>query len=274
MRRLSFLLILCLALPVPAARGADLPIFDAHLHYSEGAWSTYSPADILAMMDAAGVSGALVSSTPDDGTLKLLDRAPRRLVGGFRPYRESAHMDSWFGDPDLFAYGEKRLARGRHRVFGEVHLNRAEDVATPGMRRILGLVAERGLYFHVHSDAAVVEALLAAAPDLKVLWAHAGLSESAATVGRVLDRHASVWTELSYRAHDLMPGGAIEPDWRELLIRHADRFLIGSDTWAVDRWRSYGHLIGAHRAWLAKLPGDVARKIAHENAERLFQPGP
>ena len=86
-----------------------------------------------------------------------------------------------------------------------------------------------------HADAAVVEALFLKRPDLKILWAHAGFFESAAVVGRMLDRYPALWTELSYRAVHIMPGGALEAEWKALLIRHADRFMIGTDTWAVDR---------------------------------------
>ena len=138
------------------------------MHYSRGAWDAYSPDEIIAKMNQAGVSGALASSTPDEGSLRLLDAAPDRMVGGFRPYRESTDLGSWYREPELLAYSEKRLGQGRHRVFGEVHIHRTSELDDPGMARYVALARERGLYFHVHSDAEVVEGLFARWPDLKV----------------------------------------------------------------------------------------------------------
>jgi len=120
----------------------------------------------------------------------------------------------------------------------------------------------------------VVQALFDRKPDLKIIWAHAGMSDPAPVIGGMLDRHANLWAELSYRAHEILPGDRLDAEWEKLLIRHADRFVIGTDTWAVDRWQSYEGLIADHRAWLAKLPRDVAGKIAHKNAERLLAPKP
>ena len=58
--------------PAPAfTQTDDFPIFDTHLHFSQDAWGLFSAQDILALMDQAGVYRALVSSTPDDGTLQL-----------------------------------------------------------------------------------------------------------------------------------------------------------------------------------------------------------
>ena len=266
------LLVAAVAGLAPAFAG-ELKIFDTHMHYSSSAWDVYSPAHILAKMDAAGVAWAMVSSTPDDGTMKLLDAAPRRIVGGFRPYRTRSDMGRWYELPDLVPYSEKRLAMGRHKAFGEVHIYTPENLETPQMARYLALLVERGLYLFPHADAAVVGKLFAMAPDLKIHWAHGGFSEPAAVVGGMLDQYPNLWTELSYRAQDMMRGDELDGEWRRLLIRHADRFMIGTDTWTVDRWHVYEGLIGEHRAWLKKLPPEVAAKIAHQNAERLFGPG-
>lgn len=48
-----------------------LPLFDAHIHYKEPAWEPYPPATVVELMDESGVAMALVSSTPDEGTIKL-----------------------------------------------------------------------------------------------------------------------------------------------------------------------------------------------------------
>jgi hypothetical protein len=37
-----------------------------------------------------------------------------------------------------------------------------------------------------------------------------------------------------------------------------------------ERWASYGEIMAGYRAWLAQLPPDVARQIAHGNASALF----
>ncbi len=266
----SLLALLLLATaPAPAAAG-ELPIFDAHMHYSQSAWEVLSPNDILKMMSALGVSGALVSSTPDDGTQKLIKAAPDRVIGGFRPYLESNDLGRWYEKAELLPYSEKRLSQRRHRVFGEVHLYGPENLQTPQMVRFFAMMEEHGLILQPHTEAWVVRAVFAKKPDLKILWAHAGFSEPAAVVGNMLDRYPNLWAELSYRAHDIMPGDKIDPGWRKALVRHAGRFMIGTDTWAVDRWHEYRGLIGEHRAWLAKLPPEVAEKIAHKNAEGLF----
>src|SRR5437660_10878171 len=69
----------------PAA--AQFPIFDAHIHYSKPDWDAYPPERALAILAQAGVRRAIVSSTPDDGTLRLYERAPSVVVPFLRPYR-------------------------------------------------------------------------------------------------------------------------------------------------------------------------------------------
>src|SRR5215510_5885879 len=69
------------------AQAQELPIFDAHIHYSRPDWQVFTPERILAILDQAGVQRALVSSTPDDGTLQLYAAAPQRIVPFLRPYR-------------------------------------------------------------------------------------------------------------------------------------------------------------------------------------------
>ena len=268
MKFFTFLVVLVFS-AVPAL-AQDLPIFDAHLHYSRGAWDVFTPDAVLEKMKKAGVIGALVSSTPDEGTQKLLRAGHARIVGGYRPYQVSADIDFWYKKRKLISLAEKILPQGRHRAFGEIHIDTPESLDDPGMVNFIRLALDRGLYFHVHAGGDVVEGLFKRWPDLKVLWGHAGFSELPDDVDSLLARHKNLWTELSYRASDIMPGDTLADDWRRVLVRHPDRFMIGSDTWTVDRLDQYSGLIGEHRSWLKLLPPDVAEKIAYKNAERLF----
>ena len=253
-----------------ASAAEPMPIFDAHMHYSRSAWDVFDPKAVVRKMDTAGVTGALVSSTPDDGTLALARAAPARFVPELRPYRTPGDMMRWHGDAEVLDYIEGRLESGRYVGVGEFHMFDRDGFATPQMKRLTAIAIEQGLIFHAHIGSSEVRALLTAEPRLKILWAHAGLGEPAAAIARTMDAFPTLMADLSYRAADLRPEDEWDPVWRRMLIRHADRFMVGTDTWTVDRWDSYGDLIAEHRVWLETLPPDVARKIAHENARRLF----
>ncbi len=247
-----------------------LPIYDTHLHYSRDAWSAFPPTRVIALLDSAGVTRALVSSTPDDGSLALVRAAPDRFVPILRPYRDGAGPSNWFDDPGMVAYLEARLAERAYRGIGEFHLYDARALDTPTVRRVVALAIERDIVVHVHSGAEPVKALFALAPKLKVLWAHAGMSEPPEIVGPMLDRYMSLWTEVSFRAGDIAPGGKLAPAWRDLFLRHSDRIMVGTDTYVTARWHDYANLIEQHRAWLGQLPREPAEAIAWRNATRMF----
>ena len=255
-------------LATPARAAADYRLFDAHIHYSQDAWDGLTPERALSILARAGVFRALVSSTPDDGTLKLWERAPKGIVPMLRPYRTRGDMGSWPRDPAVQAYVEERLARGIYRGIGEFHLGVA-DADAPVVRRFAELAAERDIFFLAHVDDTTVEKLLTLYPRVKILWAHAGMSASPATVGRLLDRSTRLWVELSYRT-DVAPGGTLDPAWRALFLRHPDRFMVGTDTWTPSRWETVREGMRLVQDWLAQLPAEVAEQIAWKNGERLF----
>jgi len=247
---------------------AQLPIFDAHIHYSRPDWSVYTPERALSILAQAGVRRAIVSSTPDDGTVKLYEKAPAGIVPFLRPYRTREDMGSWPRDPAVAAYVEERLKRGIYRGIGESHFG-ADDVTAPTLRRLAELATEQKLFLHCHVDEATVEKLLTTYPGVPVLWAHAGMSSSAATVGRLVDRSPMLWVELALRS-DVAPGGTLDPEWRALFVRKPDRFLVGTDTWVTSRWEAVRDATAAVQQWLRQLPREVAEQIGYKNGDRLF----
>ena len=54
---------------------------------SHDAWENLPPKDAIAILRKAGVVRALVSSSGDDGTQRLLALAPETIVPSLRPYR-------------------------------------------------------------------------------------------------------------------------------------------------------------------------------------------
>ena len=266
---MSLLLLLLSSWMAPVlGQAPELPIFDAHIHYNQDDWGALSPQQALAILEKAGVRQALVSSTPDDGTLKLYQADAKRVVPFLRPYRTRGDMARWHSEPEVQAYVEERLKRGAYRGIGEFHLS-AANADRPVIKRCAELAAKQGIFLHAHVDEVAVEKLLTLYPDVKILWAHAGMSSPVNEVRRIVEGFPRVWVELSMRA-DVASGGTLNPEWRALLLKHPDRFMVGTDTWTTSRWDSVVEEARATRRWLGQLPRDVAEQIAYRNGERLF----
>ena len=122
MRAIDATLVLALALAGASAGAAELPIFDAHVHYSHDAWANLPPKDAIAILRRAGVVRALVSSSGDEGTQRLVAEAPDLIVPSLRPYRTRGDVATWVGDESVIAFLEERLARQRYGAVGEFHL--------------------------------------------------------------------------------------------------------------------------------------------------------
>jgi len=75
--------------------------------------------------------------------------------------------------------------------------------------------------------------------------------------------------DLSFR-YDIFPNGTVMNEWKELLLDHSDRFLLGIDTYTPQRWLQVNEVMRWQRELLAELPDDTARKIAYQNGEQLF----
>jgi hypothetical protein len=264
-RPLALLLpLVVLAAPLCAA---ELPIFDAHVHYSHDAWGNLPPQGAIDILRKAGVTRALVSSSGDDGTQRLLALAPALIVPSLRPYRTRGDIATWVRDDTVVAFLEDRLAKSRYAAIGEFHLYGA-DADLPVPTRMIALAKERRLVLHAHSDVDALERIFRQDPDARVLWAHSGFV-AADAVRAMLARHRNLWCDLAFRSEH-GADGKVPPEWRALFTDYPDRFVVGTDTFTPERW----HYIAPHanwsRAWLADLPPALAERIAWRNADALF----
>jgi len=254
------------ALPLRAA--GEMPLFDAHIHYSHDAWELVPPKQAVAILRQAGLKGALVSSSDDDGNQMLAAEAPDLIVPELRPYRRRGEIGSWMKDDSVARYLEQRLARFKYAGIGEFHLYGA-DADLPVPRRMVALAREHGLLLHAHSDVDCIERLLKQWPEARILWAHSGFDRPQA-VRDVLRRHPRLWSDLAFRG-DHATGSQVDPAWRAAFDEFPSRFMIGTDTFTPERW----HYIPTHasysRGWLASLPAPLAEAIGWRNAEALVR---
>jgi hypothetical protein len=259
------------ATPLTVGAQQTLKIFDAHLHYNQEP-NPYYPLDrVLDVFRRNNVAGILANSRPNKGTHQLVDaKAPGLWVVPFiRPYRTRDDVQNWSTDPAIYDLIEDEYKRGYFRGVGEFHIygNAAQG---PLVKKVVDFAVERNLYLLAHCDEAALLILLAHNRSAKIIWAHTGFSTPTERVRELLETYPDLMGELSYRGGVTESGGRLAAEWRELFARHSDRFLLGSDTWINERWFGYDTIMQTYRGWLAQLPQEQARRIAHGNAERLF----
>jgi predicted TIM-barrel fold metal-dependent hydrolase len=265
------LLLMMVCGPLTAAE--DLPIFDAHLHYSGpdrgGAAGAFTPDEIIAKFDRNHVTRAVVSGRPNEATLRLHEAAPDRIVPFLMPYRTRDDRYTYHSDPDLIPWLEAWLERAPWRGIGEFHLF-SGHVGSPVIRDMARLAESRGLILQLHGDHGVVERLFEYAPDVTILWAHAGTVPVPFFLGQYLARHDNLYVDLSMRNERIAPDGQLDPEWAELFARFPDRFMVGMDTFSVNRWQRFDELVAQTRHWLRQLPPELAEALAWRNAETLL----
>jgi hypothetical protein len=247
-----------------------LPIFDTHVHYKEPAWEVYPPDVIITMLENSGVVKALVSSTPDEGTRMLYKKDPERIIPFLRPYIDDINSGNWFLKDRVLAYILQRLEMPIYKGIGEFHIHNSFDADSPIIQKTVRLAVERDLFIHVHSDHRAVETIFSYEPNVKILWAHAGMTDPPDVVAKMFARYQNLWVDISIREYEIAPNGSLSPEWKSLFLEYPDRITIGSDTWVNAQWDNYEEIIAFDRSWLAQLPDEVARQIAFENANRLF----
>jgi hypothetical protein len=136
------------------------------------------------------------------------------------------------------------------------------------------------------------ERLLAHNRKARFVWAHAGsdmLGFWTTDLSRkLLEKHSNLYMSLRMapgrapQNHPMDRGGGIRPEWMRLLRDFPDRFVIGGDQFFAApsiRGTGPGVLFSQRapivrqrtRAFLAALPPDLYRKIAFENAIRLYK---
>jgi hypothetical protein len=277
-----------------AVQAADYrgPLFDAHLHYNEEAFGQpqaansgpHPLADVLARMQRNGVKAIIANSRPNDGT-KALAASPQTRAAGvtvvpfIRLYRNRDDYTNWFRDETIYdmvvAEHARGTAGGPFRGIGEFHLYDSANANGPVAKKLMVYAEEKNLAILAHVDDAAIDLLMAHPPSkgqrTRLIWAHTGIGGvPAARVDELFARYPLLMGELSYRPGLTCDGGKLCPEWRALLLKYPNRFVIGSDTWVNQRWMYYDDLMQGYRTWLGDLPPDVARKIGWDNAAGLF----
>ena len=290
----SFLALFLIAFglwPLLVAQAAPYggPLFDAHLHYNEEAWNgqagPHPLSDVLTRMQRNGVRAVLANSRPNDGTRALAEAGAATAQAGVtvvpfvRLYRNRADYDNCFRDDTIYQMVQAELARGTpagpYQGLGEFHLYNSANANGPVARQLMALADTRSLAVLAHVDDVAIDLLMANTPSkgqqTRLIWAHTGIGGApVARVDALMARYPLLMGELSYRPGLTCDGGMLCPEWRALLLKYPNRFVIGSDTWVNQRWQYYDELMQGYRTWLGGLPPEVARAIGWGNAAGWF----
>lgn len=205
-------------------------------------------------------------------------------------------------------FGEIAIVHFSLPQMGEHHPYEAAPADHPLLFLLADIAAEKGVPIDIHFDVSpedrplpdrlpasrnpgtlkenlsAFERLLAHNRDAKIVWAHAGtdpgLMRTPALCRRLLTAHPNLYMSLRTGRGQPAPSGAMTPDgmlkgpWLALIRDFPDRFTIGSDQFyppfASGR-RTPAEGLDTLRALVDGLPPDLARKVAYENARRIYK---
>lgn len=291
MRQIAFTLLLLICGRAGAAGPA--PIADAHMHYNWNMAETLTPEQAIDIWRTNNVVLAVVAGTPPELALRLREAGGDWVLPIWSPYLTPEHRHNWFLREDVLEAARRAMAGGRYYGIGEVHL-----IPGLGPRRdnpvLLGLIelaTEYAVPFLIHTDASDYRYLLPLCrehSETTFVWAHAGGILPPEQVGALLEACPNVYVDLSardpkrYVASPITDdAGRLLPGWREVVLAHPRRFMVGSDAvWPVDQmhswfqadtgWSMLGEFLEFHRRWIADLPPQLHAALLVDNARRVW----
>ncbi len=269
-------------------------IADVHVHYKWSQTEVTPPEQVLATLEKHDVGFAVVIGTPAELALKLVTLQPQKLLAVWSPYRRGGDWSNWPYDIRVLQRARAALDSGRYQGIGELHLigGFAPAPNSEVIRGLFRLAASNDVPILLHTEFSRENYLLQLCteyPETRILWAHAGALLRPDQVDKVLSTCANVWAELSARDPwrfvnnpITTADGRLSVEWRKLIERYPDRFMIGSDpVWPVDQmdrwdepdtgWQEYPRFIEFHRRWLSSLRPAIAEKVRWHNALSFFK---
>ena len=291
--------------PPPATSGApapaevpEIPIIDAH--------SQCCPENldqVIPLMDSGGVACTILSPgvtspggiiTPEE-LVSFASDYPGRIipavrikVRGYENYYEllekQVNMDQYGAMAEVLMYhaqkGEKAPLIVAHPDDERVQaaLNYALDKEWPFIIHIeFAAAGSQGSEFMTE-----LEALLIQYPEHPFVLIHMGQLDHV-TVRHLIEAHDNIYFITSsstptYAVNifndpwtNMFDGDNLSADWKELIIEHPDRFILGFDIVWVGQWgRFYLSQVTFWRKAMTELPLEVAHAFAHGNSERLW----
>ena len=297
----------CFAILVPAHGASNvLPVIDAHSQFDENA----SVARVIEYAARAGVTQVLLSARGRVMTAQVLDLGsthPACIVPSVRTKGRAfdenrpgyyALLDEQFKEPAFKAMSEiilvhapkgrrapevnvaadtpqvkeaiqRAIAKGwpivLHYEFRWLASAYGTGARARRMAELKSLVSRHpqhrfALIHMAQLDANDAADLLAAHSNLVFLTSHANTL--------VVDESRQPWT-------NMFADGELAPEWKVLVLRHPDRFVLAFDNVWPEHWsEKYVQQVDLWRKALGKLPVEVAHAVAHSNAERLWKLAP
>jgi len=259
-------------------------------------------SDVVPLMDKAGIRHVILSARGQVNAGQIIGLAakhPDRITASIRT--KGGQYAS--ATPKWFKTMKKHFAKDGFGAMAEVIMwharkgDKAPELVVPPddkrVRELLGRVVKKGWPFVIHIEFAAsrspetfmkkMEAMLeeySGHPFALIHMGQLGAEEAA----RLLARHPNFHFLVSHSNPvvkatsnqpwiDLFDGGSsLAPRWKALFLKHPDRFILNFDNVWEDHWGDqYVRQAALWRKALSELPFDVASKVAHENAERLWK---
>lgn len=291
-------LMLAFGLSVSGVQASELYLIDAHSQIDH----KVDRSEIVPLMDKAGIRHVILSTrgraTPKQIT-GLAAKHPDRITASVRT--KSKHYAS--NSPKYYKMFKYQMRMPGFGAMAEVIMwhakkgNKAPEWVVPPdakqVRVALKGALAKGWPFIIHIEFAAtnvrdefmkkMEAMLAENPDHPFALIHMGQLE-VKDVARLLAKHANlhfltshanpfITADSSQPWVDLFDGGQVlAPRWKALFVKYPDRFILAFDNVWVEHWGD--KYVGQAALWrkaLSELPHDVANKVAHGNAERLWK---
>jgi predicted TIM-barrel fold metal-dependent hydrolase len=258
------------------------PLIDAHSHLPN---STAIDAYVAAMKRHNVLKVVLLGA----GGLQKDDTA--WLTAASRKYPERVIAGLPLPDPtseSVVSQLELQLDRGKPRVIGEVHMRQVgrrlidRDPNAAVFGQILDTAAKFAVPIVIHyeltdqAETALGRALAAHRKSTIVL-AHGGEGPPG-RLDRLLFRNPNLFIDLSGMHFQRTPAlasetGPIDPGWKALIEKAPDRFMMGVDAGAARLFEPemLDRLFIWTRRVLGELKPDVAARVAHGNAVKLYR---
>jgi predicted TIM-barrel fold metal-dependent hydrolase len=264
----------------PAAAEYTGPLIDAHSHLPNGraidAYAAAARRHNVSRVVLLGVGG--VQKDDSVWIAAAARRYPDLVVVGLPVPDPLA--------PDAAERVEAELVRTGARVLGEVHIRQVSrkidrDPSDPAFLKVLAVAARHRVPVVIHDeldDRATerLERALAAQRGATIVLAHAGES-APPRIRALLARHPNLMVDLSGMHFLRRPWlaretGPLLPEWKALIERTPDRFLIGLDVWAARLFEPamLDRLMTWTRRILGELEPAAAERVAHGNAAALL----